>query len=291
MHRFDYYEPRTVEEACKLLFEFGSDASILAGGTDLIPKMKNGLMMPDHIVNIKKIPDLDFIKGDGETLLRIGALTLISELAIHPLLLERFPVITTAARSIGSLQVRNLATLGGNLCNGAPSADMAPGLLVMDSRVKVTGPSGDREMPLEDFFVGPGRVNLGKGELLTEIHVPFPPANTKQLYLKHSVRRAMDIAIVGVAVSLSFEEKTEVCRKARIALGAVAPTPVRAKRTEEMLLGKKLREILLIKVGEMVSQEVAPITDVRGSAGYRSEIVSKLTLKAIERLSNLPEVK
>jgi CO/xanthine dehydrogenase FAD-binding subunit len=284
MHRFDYYEPRTVEEASRLLFEFGSDVSILAGGTDLIPKMKNGLMMPNHIVNIKKIPDLDFIKGEGGTLLRVGALTLISELAIHPLLSERFPVITTAARSIGSLQVRNLATLGGNLCNGAPSADMAPGLLVMDSWVKVIGPSGDREMPLEEFFIGPGRINLRKGELLTEICVPFPPANTKQLYLKHTVRRAMDIAIVGVAVSLSFEEKTEVCRKARIALGAVAPTPVRAKRTEEIILGKKLSGIPLSTVGDMVSQEVAPITDVRGSAGYRSEIVSKLTIKAIRSL-------
>ena len=284
MHRFEYYEPKTVEEACRLLFEFGSDASILAGGTDLIPKMKNGFMMPKYIVNIKKIPGLDFVKVDGETVLSIGALTLISELAIHPLLLERFPVITTAARSIGSLQVRNLATLGGNLCNAAPSADMAPGLLVMDSLVKVTGPSGDREMPLEEFFIGPGRVNLGKGEMLTEIHVPFPPANTKQLYLKHSVRRAMDIAIVGVAVSLSFEEETGVCRKARITLGAVAPTPVRAKRTEEILLGKRLREIPLTRVGDMVSQEVAPITDVRGSAGYRSEMVSKLTLKAIQSL-------
>jgi len=284
MHRFDYYEPKTVEEACRLLFEFGSDASVLAGGTDLIPKMKNGFLMPQYIVNIKKVPGLDFVKVDGETVLCIGALALISELAIHPLLLERFPVITTAARSIGSLQVRNLATLGGNLCNAAPSADMAPGLLVMDSLVKVTGPSGDREMPLEDFFIGPGRVNLGKGEMLTEIHVPFPPANTKQLYLKHSVRRAMDIAIVGVAVSLSFEEETGVCRKARITLGAVAPTPVRAKRTEEILLGKRLREIPLTRVGDMVSQEVAPITDVRGSAGYRSEMVSKLTLKAIQSL-------
>jgi carbon-monoxide dehydrogenase medium subunit len=284
MHRFDYYEPRTVEEACRLLFEFGSDASILAGGTDLIPKMKNGLTMPKVIVNIKKIPDLDFVRGGGETVLSIGALTPISELATHPLLSERFPVITTAARSIGSLQVRNLATLGGNLCNGAPSADMAPGLLVMDALMKVAGPSGNREMPLEEFFMGPGRVNLGKGELLTEICVPFPPANTKQLYLKHTVRRAMDIAIVGVAVSLSFEEKTDVCRKARIALGAVAPTPVRAKRTEEIILGKRLMEIPLIRVGDMVSQEVTPITDVRGSAGYRSDMVSKLTLKAIQSL-------
>jgi carbon-monoxide dehydrogenase medium subunit len=161
---------------------------------------------------------------------------------------------------------------------------MAPALMVMDSLVKVTGPSGDREMPLEDFFISPGRVNLGKGEILTEIHVPFPPANTKQLYLKHTVRQAMDIAIIGVAVSLSFEEKTEVCRKARIALGAVAPTPVRAKRTEAIILGKKLSGIPLSAVGNMVSQEVAPITDVRGSAGYRSEMVSKLTLKAIQSL-------
>jgi CO/xanthine dehydrogenase FAD-binding subunit len=287
MHRFDYYEPKTVEEACRLLVEFGGDASIFAGGTDLIPKMKNGLIRPKCIVNIKKIPDLDFVKGDGETVLSIGALTLISELATHPLLLERFPVIATAARSIGSLQVRNLATLGGNLCNAAPSADMAPGLLVMDAFVKVTGPSGDREMPLEEFFIGSGRVNLRKGELLTEIHVPFPSANTKQLYLKHSVRRAMDIAIVGVAVSLSFEEETGVCRKARIALGAVAPTPVRAKSTEEIILGKRLGRIPLTMVGDTVSREVAPITDVRGSAGYRSDMVSKLTIKAIQSLENL----
>ncbi len=287
MHRFDYYEPKTVEEACRLLVEFGDDASIFAGGTDLIPKMKNGLTRPKYIVNIKKIPDLDFVKGEGETVLSIGALTLISELVTHPLLLERFPVISTAARSIGSLQVRNLATLGGNLCNAAPSADMAPGLLVMDALVKVTGPSGDREMPLEEFFIEPGRVNLGRGELLTEIHVPIPPANTKQLYLKHSVRRAMDIAIVGVAVSLSFEEETGVCRKARIALGAVAPTPVRAKRAEEIILGKRLGGIPLTMVGDTVSREVAPITDVRGSAGYRSDMVSKLTIKAIQSLENL----
>jgi CO/xanthine dehydrogenase FAD-binding subunit len=287
MHRFDYYEPKTVEEACRLLVEFGDDASIFAGGTDLIPKMKNGLTKPKYVVNIKKIPDLDFVKGEGETVLSMGALTLLSELATHPLLLERFPVIATAARSIGSLQVRNLATLGGNLCNAAPSADMVPGLLVMDALVKVTGPSGDREMPLEEFFIEPGRVNLKRGELLAEVHVPFPPANTKQLYLKHSVRRAMDIAIVGVAVSLSFEKETGVCRKARIALGAVAPTPVRAKRAEEIILGKRLGGIPLTMVGDMVSREVAPITDVRGSAGYRSDMVSKLTIRAIQSLENL----
>ena len=284
MHRFDYYEPRTVEEACSLLLKFGPDASVLAGGTDLIPKMKNGLIVPKCVINIKKIPDLDIIKVDGETGLSIGTLTLISELATHPFILERFPVLSTAAKSIGSLQVRNLATLGGNLCNAAPSADMAPGLLVTDSALKIAGPSGSREMFVEEFFVAPGKVNLGRGEMLTEVRVPFSPANTKQVYLKHSIRQAMDIAIVGVAVSLSLEERAGVCKKARIALGAVAPTPVRAKRTEEIILGKRLNEIPLAMVGEVVAQEAAPISDVRGSAGYRSEIVSKLTIKAIKSL-------
>ena len=286
MIRFDYYEPKTAEEACRLLSEFEGEVRILAGGTDLIPRMKTGLIKPRGLVNIKKIPGLQSITVDPETGISIGALALISDLATHPLLLERFPIVATAARSIGSLQVRNLATVGGNLCNAAPSADMAPALLAMDATVKIAGPSGNRAMPLEKFFMGPGKVNLGRGEWLTEIHIPFPPIHTGQVYLKHSVRRAMDIAIVGVGVALSFEEEGGVCRKARIALGAVAPTPVRAKRAEALILGKKLRDISAATIGEEVSREAAPISDVRGSAGYRSEMISRLIVKAIRAVQN-----
>ncbi len=286
MNRFAYHEPKTVEEVCRLLSECEGEVRILAGGTDLIPRMKRGLMKPGCLINVKKITGLQGLNGEPGVGISIGTLALLSDLAIHPLLLEKFPCVTAAARSIGSLQVRNLATVGGNLCNAAPSGDMAPALLVMDSTLKIAGPSGNRAMSLEDFFLGPGKVSFGKGEWLTEIHIPFPPANTGQIYLKHSVRRAMDIAIVGVAVALSFEKDGGLCRKARIALGAVAPTPVRAKRAEALILGKKLRDISPDAIGDAACLEAAPISDVRGTAGYRSEMISQLIVKAVRAIQN-----
>jgi carbon-monoxide dehydrogenase medium subunit len=161
---------------------------------------------------------------------------------------------------------------------------MAPGLLVLDAKVKVAGPSGNKEFPLEDFFAGPGKMNLARGEILMEIRIPFPSPHTKQIYLKHSIRRAMDIALVGVAVALSFDDRTKVCSKARLAFGAVAPTPVRAKKAEGRLVGKKIEEFSLDSVGEIAAEEVAPISDVRGSANYRLEMVKELTIEAIKRL-------
>jgi carbon-monoxide dehydrogenase medium subunit len=286
MQRFCYYEPKTIEEACRLLSQFGEDAKVLAGGTDLIPRMRRGLKAPNHIVNIKKIPGLDSITGDAQDCLRIGALITLSELGGNRLIRDQFPMMLTAANSIGSLQVRNLATLGGNLCNAAPSADMAPALLAMESTLKIAGSKGQRQIPLEEFFLGPGEVNLAKGEMLTEIHVPFPPPDARQIYVKHTVRRSMDIALVGVAVCLCLDEKTGLCREARIALGAVAPTPIRAKGTEKMILGKALKEIPLASIGEMVSSEASPISDVRGSERYRSEMVSSLTIRALKILQS-----
>lgn len=284
MKRFSYYEPKTIKEACRLLSEFGDETSVLAGGTDLIPKMKGGLIAPKHVVNIKKIPGLNFVKEKGKNGLRIGSLTPLSNLMDNPLIQGKLPILQTAASSIGSVQVRNLATVGGNLCNGAPSADMAPGLMVMDSTVKIAGLAGRREIPLEELFGGPGKVNLGRGEILTEVCVPFPPPNTKQVYLKHGIRRSMDIALVGVAICLSFEEKTGLCENARIALGAVAPTPIRARKTEETILGKRFEDFPMTSIREMIRMEAAPISDVRGSAGYRSEMVSTLTVQAIRSL-------
>lgn len=284
MNRFDYYEPKTIKEACKLYLNLGNKASLLAGGTDLIPKLRQKLIKPKAVINLKRISGLDFVKAYGKSGLSLGTLTHIADIAVHPLLQERFPLLCVAARSIGSTQVRNLATLGGNLCNASPSADMAPGLLVLDARVKVVGPSGNREFPLEEFFTGPGKMNLARGEVLTEVRIPFPSPHTRQIYLKHSIRRAMDIALVGVAVALSFDDRTKICSKARVAFGAVAPTPVRAKKTEEKLVGKKIEEFPLESVGETAAEEVAPISDVRGSATYRREMVKELTKEAIQRL-------
>jgi CO/xanthine dehydrogenase FAD-binding subunit len=287
MRRLEYFEPRGVEEACRILSELDGKATILAGGTDVVPKMKTGVLRPHAIVNIKRIPDLDSIKEDGGEGILIGALTPISKLAADPLIARRFESLSTAARSIGSYQVRNLATVGGNLCNAAPSADMAPPLIAMDAKVMIASSSGFRETDLQDFFEGPGKVILRRGELLAGIRVPFPPGNTCQTYLKHSIRRAMDIAMVSIAVALSFEPRTGVCHKARVVLGAVAPTPVRARGTEEILVGKTLKEVPFKRVSDRVREEAAPITDIRASSSYRSDMVSILTVRAIRSLERV----
>ncbi len=283
MKKFEYYEPETVKEACMLLSKLEGQAKILAGGTDLIVQMKKGAITPGHVINIKKIKELDYIVEDKDGY-RLGALTRLSDIVNHAGLQKRLPIISSSAKFIGSTQVRNLATLGGNLGNAAPSADMAPGLLVMEANVSIAGPSENRAMPLDKFFLGPGSVNIKKGEMLTEIFVPFPPKRTRQLYLKHGPRRVMDIAMAGVAVALSFAKSMDRCQKVRIALGAVAPVPVRAKKTEELIVEKKIDEISMDLVAETVSREANPISDVRASAGYRTEMVSTLTVRAINKL-------
>jgi len=241
MKRFSYHEPHTIDAACALLAELGLGAQVLAGGTDLIPKMKQRVIEPKHIVNLKSIPDLDVIRQNGDRGLHIGALTKITDLEASSVIQERFPLLITSASVIGSRQIRNLATIGGNICNAAPSADMAPGLLVMNAKVIIARVEGTRTMELEDFFLGPGNVDLKDGELLQEIYVPYPPFDAKQVYIKHSPRR--DLAVVSVAVCLILDGERDTCQDVRIALGAVAPTPVRAHETEAMIIGKRRSEI------------------------------------------------
>jgi CO/xanthine dehydrogenase FAD-binding subunit len=286
MKHFQYYEPETIEDVCLLLSKVGKEASILAGGTDLIVQMRKGFLAPEHIINIKKIRGLDFIREDAKGY-RFGVLATIADIAAHSGLQQSFPIIASSAKSIGSAQIRNLATLGGNLCNASPSADMSPSLLVLEANVMVVGLQDSRMMPIADFFVGPGRVDLAKEEMLVEVIVPFPPENTKMIYYKLGPRKAMDCAVVSVAVAISLNEITGECEKARIALGAVAPTPVRVREAEKLVEGKVVEEIPLSKIAETVRQRIAPITDVRGSEEYRSETATTLTIRAINTLMNL----
>jgi carbon-monoxide dehydrogenase medium subunit len=246
--------------------------------------MKQGVSAPKHLVNLKKIDDLGFIR-ENEKGYHIGALARISDIAGHEGLQGRVPMVCSAARSLGSAQVRNIATLGGNLCNASPAADMAPGLLALDAVVNIAGPTGDRVMPLEAFYQGPGEIALNEGEILTGVLVPCPPEGTRQIYIKHGPRRAMDIAIVGVAVALLFDSPKDLCKMARIALGAVAPTPVRAKKTEKIIEGRKMQTMPLKSVSEMLRQEIAPLSDFRASKRYRTEMVGVLTLRAIDYLT------
>lgn len=282
MKPFEYYEPTSVQEAIELLDRLGPSARILAGGTDLVVRMKRGATEPDHVVNVKKIGGLDHITADEDGL-HIGPLTKLADIAEDPLVRLHCPALAEGADTVGTPQVRNLGTLGGNICNASPCADTAPALLVSDARVTLLGKNGSRKVPLADFFTGPGRTCLDGAEMLVDIFIPFQPKGTRQTYLKLGPRRAADISVVGVAVSLSFDG--ENCSRARIALGSVAPTPLRACETEAAMEGKSLEQLNPEEVGKKASAEARPISDVRGSEEYRSEMVATLVERAVGLLT------
>jgi len=236
---------------------------------------------PQYIINIGFIPGLEYINYDGKKGLKVGALTTISALQNSPEIRQRHPVISQAASQMASVAIRNVATLGGNLCNAAPSADMAPPLIALSATGKIVGPSGERTVLVEDFFTGPGSTVLGPGDLLIELQVPFCLPRTGGVYLRHSIRKAMDLAIVGVAAVMTLGPD-EICRDAKIVLGAVAPTPIRALEAERKITNKIIDENLSKKCAEAAAGEAHPISDVRASAEYRREMVKVLTRYAVK---------
>lgn len=282
MRRFEYLAPATLEEAISALSDHEGEAKVLAGGTDLLIYMKSGRVAPSYLVDIKRIPGLDRIAFDEAEGLRIGALTRLADVADHPIIRERFPMAAAGAESIGTIQVRNKGTIGGNLCNAAPSADMAPPIIAFGTAVKIVGPKGERTLPLDEFFLGPGRTVLGAGDILTEIIIPTPPERSGGVYLRIARRSAIDIAAVGVAAHLTLDGDGTTCRDVRIVLGAVAPIPLRAKDAEGLLNGKRLEAEIIAEAGRRAAEESKPISDVRSSAAYRREMVNVLTKRALE---------
>ncbi len=283
MKTFDYHEPATAAEACQCLKEFGEGAHVIAGGTDLIIQMKRGRVAPKHLISINNIHELNKIEAGPEGI-RIGTTVLLSALVDDQDINNDIPMIARAAYTVGSTQVRNLATVGGNICNAAPSADMAPALVALDSILTIVGSNGRRELPISDFFMGPGSVALEHDEILTSIFVPKPQENTRMVYLKHGPRQAMDCSVTGVSLALHVDPQTQTCNNVRLVLGAVAPTPVRAIQAEQMIDGHRVDEIEFSAVGSTAARESSPISDVRSSAEYRLEMVSVLTVKALETL-------
>ena len=281
--RFNYLEPATIEEAIALLSQYDGKARVIAGGTDLLVQIRNKAIKPEHVIDIGYIPGLDYVNYDEKQGLRIGALATIRALEKSDKLRRRYPVISQSAGELGSAAIRNVATIGGNLCNAAPSADAAPALIGLSAQARITGPGGERVVSLEDFFTGPGETVLRTGELLVEIQVPVPSPDMRGVYLKHG-RSAVDLATVGVAVIMVLESGG-VCRDIKIVLGAVAPTPMRAKKAEEVLRGKKVESALIEKAAQAASAEAQPITDVRASAGYRREMIKVFTRRAIEQIA------
>ena len=279
--RFEYLEPATIEEAVSLLTKYDGQAKVIAGGTDLVVQMREKAVKPDYVIDIVNIPGLDYINYDEKQGLSIGALTSIRSLEKSAELCQRYPVISQAASQLGSVAIRNTGTLGGNLCNASPSAETAPALIGLSAKAKIVGPDGERVVPLEDFFTGPGTSVLKTAELLVEIQVPVLPPRAKGVYLKHTIRGTIDLAIVGIAIITTLEPETKICEDIKVVLGAVAPTPMRDKKTEELIRGKRIDDTLINESAESASTEAHPISDVRASAWYRTEMVKALTRQAL----------
>lgn len=281
--KFDHLEAKTIEEACSLLAKYKGKARVIAGGTDLLVSMKGREISPQYIINIKAIPNLDGINYSRKDGLVIGAMTTLAAIESSPIIGERFPILSSAAHQTGSPHIRNIGTIGGNLCNAAPSADMAPSLIGLEAKAKIKGLTGERAVTVEQFFLGPGVSVLKAGEILTEIQVPNPPPHTRGVYLKLPARTAIDIAVVGVAVVVTLDTKGVNIADAKIVLGAVAATPIRARQAEDIIKGKALDDELIQKAAQAAADEAKPISDVRGSASYRKEMVKVLTNRALKQ--------
>ncbi|MCX8021974.1 MAG: xanthine dehydrogenase family protein subunit M [Syntrophorhabdaceae bacterium] len=278
--KFTYHTPSTIDEAIELLVRYNGHAKVLAGGTDLLVAMKKRSVIPSHIVNLKTIPGLSGITVTGEGV-TIGSLTTVAEIEKSPLIKENFKPLWDAAKVMASPQIRTLATIGGNLVSAVPSADLAPPLMVMAATAHIKGPSGERVCPVDHLFAGPSTTALKPSEILT--HITIPLQNGRGIYLKLMRRAALDLAIVGVAVSLTVKEDN-ICQDAKIGLGAVAPTPIRAYKAEREIIGNMVTEEVAQKVADTASRECAPITDIRATEDYRRSMVRTLTKRAIMNL-------
>jgi carbon-monoxide dehydrogenase medium subunit len=256
---------------------------VYAGGTDLMPKLKNrSIGIPEAIMNLKGIPDLDYIRYDDRKGLTIGALATIYDVAGSPLVRENYPALAQGAHSIASIHIQNRGTIVGNICSAVPSADTAPALLALEAQVKCVSRSGERTVAMQDFFVGPGRTLLSPGEVVEEIQVPPVSPDTKTIYLKLSPRTRMDLAVVGVAVVGTVNDGN--FKDIRIGLGAVAPTPMRAVQAEMVLDGKGIETESIKNAAKTAANEASPIDDHRASAEYRQMMVEVLVKRGLNSI-------
>jgi carbon-monoxide dehydrogenase medium subunit len=279
VRRFELATPDSVDACLAVLARRGAEAKLLAGGTDLLPQLKNHLLKPGYVVDLSGVADLRVLEGDARRGFRIGANVSARQLELHAGVRAAYPGLSESGALVGSVQVRNLATVGGNMCNAAPSADMAPPLVALEAEAVIAGPKGRRRVPLADFFTGVRKTVLGPDELLIEFAVPALPARSGGSYMRHTPRRELDIAVVGVAAQVSLTNG--VCGKARIALAAVAPTPVRATAAEQALEGQPLTAQAIERAAELAVQAARPIDDQRGSADFRRHLVRVLTRRTL----------
>ena len=276
MNRFEYLDAHTLPEAISCL---GQDdgTRVVAGATDFLVRWRQGVWKPRAVLSIKRIPGLDRVDHNPAAGLSLGPLVTIRTLELHPLIQQHYPALSQAAATFAGAQIRNLATIGGNICNASPSGDTLPALIACGAECRLIGPEGERLVPLESFFLGPGRTALRPAEILIELHLPPPLPHTGALYIKHSPRSAMDISTVGVASVVTLAGQDGICREVQITLGAVAPTVIRAKSAEALLCGQRLEAGLIQQAARAATEDARPIDDIRGTARHRRAIVEALT--------------
>lgn len=271
---FDYWAAPGLDEALNELDLHGADAKVIAGGTDLVLNLKKKNIQPRRVISLHNLNELDFVQSD-DSRVRIGALTKHADLAANPFLKQHLPILCEAVGLIGSWQIRNVGTIGGNICNASPAADSAPALLVLNAQLIAASKKGEKKIPIESFFSGPGETALEAGQILKEIVIELPKQRSAGCYLKLRRRKAVDVSLVGVAFQAETESDGKTLAKVGIALGGVAPTPVRAPEAEAVLVGLTLDEALtkVSDCAKIAVKAASPIDDVRASAPYRRTIV------------------
>lgn len=277
---FEYFVPESIAETCQLLSQFGSKAKVLSGGTDIIIKMKNGLLAPEALISLKNFEQLrkiEYVPGKGVV---IGARVTHNEIVFSELLQEKYLSVSNAAQQMATNQVRHKGTVGGNISNAVPSADLPPILIALNATVTVVGTKGERSLALADVFTGPNTTCLAQDEIITEVIIPDQEMNCST-YIKYGLRKSGALAVVGVAVALNVENN--IIKDARVVLGAVAATPMRTKKTEDFLKGKEISEELLAEAGTIAAGESKPISDIRASAEYRRDMVRVFTKRALRK--------
>jgi carbon-monoxide dehydrogenase medium subunit len=305
MGGYEYHKPQTIQEAISLMDKFNDEAVYISGGTDVMVLLRQKKLKTRNLVSLRNINTLSYLDTEGG--LKVGSGTTHSEIAKNEQVKRFYTALNDATTQVGSRQIRNVATVGGNICNAAPSADTACPLLVLDAKVVVEGKKGERQIDVDDFFLGPNKVALEKGEVVKGFHMPYFGENTGSAYIKHTRRQAMELPILGIAVRVTIniggselgckdafctidsisnilkrlEDEELVCDDVRIAMGVVAPRPMRAKKAESALKGKVISEKLFEEIGEIAMAESQPRDSIRGEAWYRREMVKVLTKRAI----------
>lgn len=278
--RFELLQPRSLPEALEMKKNYGDRAKVLAGGTDLLVLMKERGLRSEAVMSLRGIRELDFIRSEDGRGVILGALATHSAVASSPIIRKNFPDLVEACSQVSCIQIQNLGTVGGNLCNASPAADAAPPLLVLDAVLTLAGTRGERRVPIHEFFLGPRQTVLKPDEILKEIFIPQPPSRRGATYLKLGRRKAMEIAIVGISVAIHLNGSDQEVSECRIAMGSVAPTPLRARQGEEILRGQEVSDELIEETAVVAAEEARPISDVRGTREYRLDMIRVLCRRA-----------